>query len=156
MNETLGRSYLQKAHLRLAALEFYHERRGYSDVVREAQECVELALKGLLRHIGVEPPKQHDVGALVVGSRALLHPATHASLDRVAAISKRLRKEREFAFYGDDDFVPTEEYSAEDARRAIDDATFVVATADAALGSVPADMPARPSSVEDAAADPKG
>lgn len=29
----------------------------YSDVVREAQEFVELALKGMLRQVGIEPPK---------------------------------------------------------------------------------------------------
>jgi HEPN domain-containing protein len=37
----------------------------YSDVVREAQEIVELALKGMLRQIGIEPPKWHDVGQLI-------------------------------------------------------------------------------------------
>jgi HEPN domain-containing protein len=33
-------------------------------VVREAQELVELALKGMLRAIGIEPPKLHDVETL--------------------------------------------------------------------------------------------
>jgi hypothetical protein len=40
-----------------------------------------------------------------------------------------LRKERELAFYGDIDFIPTEEYTTQDARKAIKDARFVVATA---------------------------
>jgi len=39
-------------------------------------------------------------------------------LRRLADISKWLRKEREFAFYGDVDFIPTDEYSKEDAERA--------------------------------------
>gem|GEM_PF-4467387 len=33
---------------------------------------------------------------------------------------------REFSFYGDIDFIPTEQYSKDDAQRAIDDAKFAV------------------------------
>lgn len=144
LKDTLGGSYLGKAQLRLAALDFYNQREGYSDVVREAQECVELALKALLRHIGIEPPKQHDVGGLVVASRDLLPATVRDSAERLAAISKWLRKEREFAFYGDEDFVPTDEYSAEDARRAIDDAAFVVAAASAVLRAGPPRVQGKP------------
>ncbi|MCL4515015.1 MAG: HEPN domain-containing protein [Firmicutes bacterium] len=45
-------------------------------------------------------------------------------------ISKWLRKERELAFYGDVDFIPTAEYSKEDAERAISDSRFVVEVAE--------------------------
>ena len=47
----------------------------------------------------------------------------------LAESSKWLRKEREFAFYGDIDFIPTAEYTKEDAERAKADAEFVVVTA---------------------------
>ncbi len=40
-----------------------------------------------------------------------------------------LRKEREFAFYGDVDFIPTEAYSVEDGLRAVADAQRCVAAA---------------------------
>ena len=143
---TLGASYLEKAELRLAALAFYLERGGYSDVIREAQECVELALKGMLRHLGIEPPKQHDVGALITASAELLPVAVRESAERLAAISKWPRKEREFAFYGDVDFLPTEEYSAADAQRAIDDAAFVVAIASAVVRAGPPRLGGRPDS----------
>jgi hypothetical protein len=45
---------------------------------------------------------------------------------RVAEVSGWLRKEREFSFYGDIDFIPTEEYVDRDAERAIDDAQWIV------------------------------
>lgn len=45
---------------------------------------------------------------------------------KMADISKRLRKERELAFHGDIDFIPTEEYSEKDAKKAIRDTRFVV------------------------------
>jgi len=65
-NLDLARSYLRKARDRLDILDLLSRKEAYSDVVREAQEIVELALKGMLRAVGVEPPKLHDVGAMAV------------------------------------------------------------------------------------------
>lgn len=62
---TLAQSYLLKATKRLKILPVLFLEGAYSDVIREAQEIVELALKGALRQIGVDPPKQHDVGYLL-------------------------------------------------------------------------------------------
>lgn len=125
-NTTLAQSYLLKAMKRLKVLAVLQQEEAYSDVVREAQELVELALKGMLRQMGIEPPKLHDVGGLLVEFRDRLPVDVAAQALALARISKWLRKEREFAFYGDLDFIPTEEYTAEDATRAINDATFVV------------------------------
>jgi HEPN domain-containing protein len=113
----------------LDALEALRKRGNFSDVVREAQEAVELALKGMLRAVGVEPPKYHDVGSLLLEHGDRFEADLAKDLNRAADISKRLRRERELAFYGDIDFIPTEEYSAEDARRAIEDAKWIVALA---------------------------
>jgi HEPN domain-containing protein len=65
----LAASYLKKALLRLEMLRFAYEREGFSDVVPEAQELVELALKGMLRAVGVDPPKVHEVGATLLLER---------------------------------------------------------------------------------------
>jgi hypothetical protein len=46
-----------KAQKRLKALAVLRDEDAHSDAVREARELVELALKGILRAIGVEPPK---------------------------------------------------------------------------------------------------
>src|SRR5207245_2194466 len=105
----------------------------HSDVVREAQELVELALKGMLRAVGVEPPKFHDVGGLLVEHRLKFAPSVREELARAAEISKRLRRERELALYGDIDFIPTEEYSAADGQRAYDEAAWVLALAQDAI-----------------------
>jgi len=47
-NASLAQSYLLKARSRLKILQVLLDERAYSDVVREAQEIVELALKGML------------------------------------------------------------------------------------------------------------
>lgn len=122
----LARAYLEKATKRRRVLEVLIEEEAYSDVVREAQELVELALKGALRAVGVDPPKWHDVGPLLIEHADLLPARARAEVPRLARISKWLRKEREFAFYGDIDFIPTEEYTLDDARRAQADALFVL------------------------------
>lgn len=128
-NQSLARSYLVKAQKRLKALAVLQDEEAYSDVVREAQELVELALKGTLRAVGVEPPKFHDVGGLLLEHHAKFSVEVRERLPRAAEISKRLRRERELAFYGDIDFIPTEEYSAADGQRAYGDAAWIVTLA---------------------------
>ncbi len=59
-NQTLALSYFRKASDRLDVLDLLLKKEAYSDVIREAQECVELALKAMLRYVGVEPPKIHE------------------------------------------------------------------------------------------------
>jgi len=122
----LARSYFEKARKRRRALLVLLEDDAYSDVVREAQELVELALKGMLRFVGVEPPKRHDVGELLLHHRDRLPAAVAGVVDRLALISHRLRQEREVAFYGDDDFIPTDEYTRNEADAAVADAQFVL------------------------------
>ena len=119
-----AQSYLLKALVRLEILEFFLAKEAFSDVVREAQEAVELMLKAILRQVGVEPPKWHDVGALLVANEVRLPSHLRSHVQRLAAISSWLRKERELAFYGDADFLPTEEYTMEQAAQALSDARF--------------------------------
>lgn len=66
----------------------------------------------------------HDVGDFLVASEIRLPELVRPHVRRLAAISAWLRKERELAFYGDADFVPTEEYTREQAALALSDARF--------------------------------
>jgi len=125
-NKTLAHSYLRKASDRIDILHLLFKKGAFSDVIREAQEVVELSLKGMLRFVGIEPPKYHDVGGLLLEHRDKFPTDIACHLKKLASISKKLRKERELAFYGDIDFITTEEYTNEDALQAIKDAEFVV------------------------------
>ena len=129
-NATLAQSYLIKAQKRLKILDVLLNESAYSDVMREAQEIVELALKGMLRQAGIEPPKWHDVSELILEYRGRFPELVGKSVERLAEISIYLRKEREISFYGDIDFIPTEKYSQDDGLRAIADAKFVVGIAE--------------------------
>lgn len=129
-NVSLAQAYLAKALVRLTILPVLFDAAAYSDVIREAQEIVELSLKGMLRQVGIEPPHWHDVGGLLKEYAGRFPALTAEDIDAAAAASAWLRKEREFAFYGDIDFVPTEQYDATTADRAMHDARTVVALAE--------------------------
>ena len=100
-------------------------RGGYSDVVGEAQELVALLLKSVLRSLGVEVSKVHDVGTVLLRYAEQLPADARVGLGEVARISKRLRKERELSFYGAKDFIPTDEYGPQDGRQARAEAQYV-------------------------------
>ncbi|HDD43767.1 MAG TPA: HEPN domain-containing protein [Candidatus Desulfofervidus auxilii] len=128
-NVSLAQSYLIKAQKRLKILQVLLEEEDYSDVIREAQEIVELAQKAMLRQVGIDPPKWHDVGMIILDNKEKFPKEIQPILSELAQISKWLRKERELSFYGDIDFIPTEEYTKEDALRAIEGAKKIVEVA---------------------------
>lgn len=123
----LSREYLRKARNRRAALETLRSVGGHDDVVRESQELVELLLKGLLRAYRMDPPKVHDVSRMLRENAAEFPAAIQMQLDRICEISRRLRKERELSFYGDEDFLPSENYTASHSDEAIDDVDWLLA-----------------------------
>ncbi|MCD6408650.1 HEPN domain-containing protein, partial [bacterium] len=94
-------------------------------VIREAQEIVELCGKGILRAAGIDPPKWHDVSDLIMELNKK-YPDFKNNFKKYAEISKWLRKERELAFYGEIDFIPSEEYTERDGVRAMESAEFCI------------------------------
>ncbi|MGZ3634347.1 MAG: HEPN domain-containing protein [Parachlamydiaceae bacterium] len=122
----LAREYFKKAKIRLKALYVLNTEGGYSDVVRESQELVELLLKGQLRLIGIDPPKWHDVGSILLQNKSKLGEDVQLNLQRIMDLSSYLRKEREMSFYGDEDFLPSDHYSKEDAAYCIAEVEWVL------------------------------
>lgn len=126
-NDELAFDYVRRAEIRLALLDVLTEAESWADVVREAQEIVELALKGLLRSVGVQPPRIHDVSDVIRAERDRLPKDLADHVDEMAEVSRNLRRDRELAFYGAEDLTPTSFYSPEDAERATADARRIVA-----------------------------
>lgn len=136
-NGDLAADYIRRSAWRLRAIETLYQAQAWADVVRESQEAVELALKGLLRAAHVDPPRVHDVSAVLRQQAAALPETTRPHVERMARISRELRRDRELAFYGTKDLVPSEFYTEEDANRALTDARFVVEIATATLDAMP-------------------
>jgi hypothetical protein len=127
-NRTLALDHLRRAEARVRALDALYDAQSWADVVREAQEVVELALKGLLRAVGVDPPRVHDVGEVLVAERTRLPEAVHRHLDALVEASRSLRRDRELAFYGAEDLTPSDFYRQGDADQARSAARMVVKT----------------------------
>lgn len=125
-NVELARDYIARAELRLRSVDTLFDGGGWADVVRESQEVVELALKGLLRGCGIEAPRIHDVSEVLFLERDRLPESLAADVERLAEISKELRRDRELAFYGAEDLTPSTFYLRTDAIRARDAARWVV------------------------------
>jgi HEPN domain-containing protein len=125
-NTELARDYIQRATARLLALDVLFEAGSWADVVRESQEIVELALKALLRSVGIDPPRIHDVSDVLEAESHRLPDGLQGELDRLTRISRDLRRDRELAFYGAEDLTPSGFYSREDGERARADARKTV------------------------------
>ncbi len=127
-NREMAESYLAQAGEILLEAEDLHRRGTWNLVVRRSQEVVELALKAALRAVGVEVPQIHDVGVILKDHRAKFPEAFRKEIDRLASISRRLRREREVSFYGDEETgtPPQRLYTADDARVAFEEAGVVL------------------------------
>ncbi len=97
-------------------------------MVRRAQEVAEIALKSALREVGVEVPRVHDVGVILKDHASRFPDALRGESDRMASISRRLSRERELSFYGDERMgtAPQHLYTHEDAQQALADAQTVL------------------------------
>lgn len=125
-NMDLASDYVRRAHARLAAIDALFDQASWADVVRESQEAVELALKGLLRAHGVEPPRLHDVADVMIAEQARLPLPVQRDLDKLTDASRTLRRDRELAYYGAEDLTPSDFYKQADAVKARDAARLVV------------------------------
>jgi hypothetical protein len=117
-NTGLAGDYIQRAQVRLRALEVLFAGESWADVVRESQEIVELTLKALLRSRGVDPPRIHDVSDVLLAERERLPEELGPHIETLVEASRELRRDRELAFYGAEDLTPSGFYSRGDAERA--------------------------------------
>lgn len=125
-NKALAHDYLWRAEKRLLALEVLYREQAWADVVRESQEVVELALKGLLRFCQIEVPRTHDVSAILETEKSIFPESVQKNLKKYQKISRQLRRDRELSFYGSEDLTPSHFYKKGDATRAKEAAEWVV------------------------------
>lgn len=64
--DELALDYLDRAELTLEEARSAFEKEAYSLTVRRAQETCELSLKGALRYLAIEYPRDHDVSDVLI------------------------------------------------------------------------------------------
>ena len=129
-NESLAHDYIKRSKSRLKALDVLYDDANWADVVRESQEICELILKAILRLAKIDPPRTHDVSSVMEENLAKLPASIQKEMKKISKISKSLRKDREFAFYGTEDLTPSEFYQKEDAEEAREWARYLVQLTD--------------------------
>ncbi len=125
-NKSLIKDYIQRAEVRVGAVEYLYSKSAWADTVRESQEVVELALKALLRDCFIDIPRIHDVSAILTQEKDKLPAGILKDLEKICDISRSLRRDRELAYYGSEDLTPSEFYQEKDAKEALASAHFIV------------------------------
>lgn len=117
----MGRRYIEEAQRRVELVRLAHDRQFWSTVVREAQEAVELFLKGALRVVAVEPTRTHDVSALLEREAHRFPAWFQREIPTLATISTEMAGDRGVAFYGDErlGIAPQDLFDADSAERAV-------------------------------------
>ena len=135
----MGRLYIEEAASRVELVRLAARRELWATVAREAQECVELFLKGALRLAAVEPARTHDVAEMLLREAARFPPWFREGVERLATISTEMAGDRGIAFYGDErqDLAPRDLFDRSDAERALTNLEYVAALCERLLASVP-------------------
>jgi HEPN domain-containing protein len=123
----MGRLYVEEARGRRALVRLALDKGLWAATVREAQECVELFLKGALRLVAVEPSHTHDVAETLRREVHRFPEWFRSAVDHLATISTEMAGDRGVAFYGDErqDLGPQELFDEKDAQRAAGNLDFV-------------------------------
>ena len=129
-NQEMAQSYLLTAEYSLKQARMAWSDEMWHLAIRRCQEGVEMALKAVLRLVGIEVPKVHDVGLFLRKHKQVFPAWFQAEVDRLAHISRGLRKDREVSFYGDEQLAlpPEAVFSKMDADEALEEAGSVVST----------------------------
>jgi len=118
----MAESYLRQAEARLKNAEEARLEKNFPYTVRLSQECVELSLKTVLKAVGIEYPKIHDVSDALVDVKSRFPAWFQEETGFLSESSKILVKKREPSLYGgEEEFLSPEdiigEADAEDAVR---------------------------------------
>ncbi len=119
VNISLAKSYYGRAKIRAEILNEFMKRKDFADVVREAQEIVELIQKALLMIVGITPPKWHDVSDIIIENIESFPESIRDDLKELRKDSKWLRSHREISFYGTMDLIPEDFYTEREAEKAM-------------------------------------
>lgn len=124
----LAEDYFRRARIRVKSAELAYSDKSYPDVVRYSQECVELSLKAVLRAVGVEYPKEHDMSRILRAVRDRFPEWFRREIDKLGEVSRDLADKRAPSLYGIESSgkAPSDIFDKDDAENALSDAKYVL------------------------------
>ncbi len=96
----IAKSYLRQAKARLKDAKEAMQEKNNPYAVRLSQECVELSLKAVLKAVGIEYPKIHDVSDVLIEIKDRFPEWFKANIEFLCESSRILVKKREISLYG--------------------------------------------------------
>ncbi len=123
-----AKDYFNEAKIRLETAKNVISKETYAFCVRLCQEAVELSLKAALRLVGIDFPKWHDIGEVLIKEKEKFPNEFQNKIEKLTEISKFLVKFRELAMYGDElsSKSPSMIFNEEIAKNALIDTKFCV------------------------------
>jgi len=117
----VARSYLRQAQARLEDSGEASLKGNYPYAVRLSQECVELSLKAVLKAVGIDYPKIHDVSDVFVEVKERFPGWFKTEVGFLCESLKILVRKREISLYGGEEafLSPDEVIDRSDAEDAI-------------------------------------
>ncbi len=96
-------------------------------MVRYSQECVEFCLKASLRLVGIDYPREHDVGDILVEATERFPKWFRAHIEELARVSRNLALLRGPSTYGEEEreVPPSKLFGQKEASAALNDARSV-------------------------------
>ncbi|TAN37332.1 MAG: HEPN domain-containing protein [Candidatus Methanoperedens sp.] len=100
--DELALDYIDRAGLTLEEAKSAFEKEVYSLTIRRAQETCELSLKGALRYLAIEYPRDHDVSDVLIRVKETrqIPEWFYEKIEFMAGVSSDLARKRGPAFYG--------------------------------------------------------
>lgn len=131
----LAEDYIRRARVRVKSAELAYSDREFPDVVRYSQECVEFSLKACLRIVGIEYPKEHDVGRILKSTSDRFPEWFKDEIEKLRDISEDLTSKRAPSMYGIESAgkAPSDIFDERDANEALLDAKYVLNVAERLL-----------------------
>ena len=125
-NKNLAKDYLNEASFRVETAGNVINKEAYAYCVRQCQEAVEMTLKAALRIAGLDYPKWHDIGNVLIKEKDKFPEIFQNNIPKLTSISTLLMKFRELAMYGDEKSSksPSSLFNKEVAMKALNDAKF--------------------------------
>lgn len=125
--EEMASDYIFRAGRCFKEASTAYEEEDYPGCVRRSQECIELSIKGVLRRVGIEFPKVHDVSDVLLEIEVGFPDWFKERIHRIAKTMADITPKRGPAFYGFEKELKTakEVFKREDASGCLDNASFV-------------------------------
>ncbi len=126
----MAEDYLKRSERCLREAENALKEDDYPMAIRRSQECIELSVKGILRVVSIEFPKEHDISDVLISPpwEKIGSPKWFVErIEEIAKIMQEITPKRGPAMYGfEREMKPASSiFSIEDGQKATQNARFV-------------------------------